>query len=283
MKYNIYNTWVVIIIVIAAAAVVLAGIVYLANQTNPAGGTGSIQPQQNGQMQQNVAPAASAPVVQINSKNNNNFLADANGMTLYIFANDLPLISNCTGSCAAIWPPFLAPQGIFAVGLDPADFGIIARSDGTKQTTYKGWPLYRYSGDAAPGETAGDNFNGLWFIARTPFYTVILKNSPLGIHLADGAGRSLYFFANDAAGSATAAPASACSGVCAQNWPPFDSGGVTIVPLTLNSADFTEFTRADGIKQAAYKDKPLYYYSKDVNPGDMLGNGSNSIWFLAKP
>jgi len=32
------------------------------------------------------------------------FLADQNGMTLYLYQKDTPGVSNCTGACQANWP-----------------------------------------------------------------------------------------------------------------------------------------------------------------------------------
>jgi predicted lipoprotein with Yx(FWY)xxD motif len=43
--------------------------------------------------------------------------------------------------------------------------GTINRTDGTKQATYDGHPLYAYIGDSAPGTASGNNLNlngGLW-------------------------------------------------------------------------------------------------------------------------
>src|SRR3989344_1156764 len=37
-----------------------------------------------------------------------NFLTDVNGKTLYMFANDTSMASNCDEECAITWPPFLA-------------------------------------------------------------------------------------------------------------------------------------------------------------------------------
>jgi predicted lipoprotein with Yx(FWY)xxD motif len=43
--------------------------------------------------------------------------------------------------------------------------GTIRRSDGGKQVTYEGHPLYTYVGDSGPGQANGNNINlngGLW-------------------------------------------------------------------------------------------------------------------------
>jgi len=44
-------------------------------------------------------------------------------------------------------------------------FGTITRSDGSKQATFNGHPLYTYKGDSKPGEASGNGLNingGLW-------------------------------------------------------------------------------------------------------------------------
>ena len=45
------------------------------------------------------------------------------------------------------------------------DFGIITREGGYRQWTYKGKPLYLFSGDVNPGDNNGNGVNGVWKIA----------------------------------------------------------------------------------------------------------------------
>jgi predicted lipoprotein with Yx(FWY)xxD motif len=91
------------------------------------------------------------------------FLTTADGKTLYTFDSDTNGTSNCTGNCATIWPPYLAPNS--AQSSLPLDVSTISRADGGPfQYTYKGKPLYLYSKDIVPGDITGDGFNGLWHI-----------------------------------------------------------------------------------------------------------------------
>lgn len=94
-------------------------------------------------------------------------LVGANKKTLYLFTNDNGTTSNCYGNCASVWPP-LTTQGTPTVGsgLQPSLIGTTKRTDGTIQVTYNGYPLYYYSGDQSPGDTAGrgiTSFGGLWY------------------------------------------------------------------------------------------------------------------------
>ncbi len=46
---------------------------------------------------------------------------------------------------------------------------------------------------------------------------------------------------------------------------------------------FSVITREDGSKQWAYKDKPLYLWSRDEKPGDAMGEGFFDAWLVARP
>jgi hypothetical protein len=77
-------------------------------------------------------------------------------------------MSDCSGACAAAWPPVPATGQLTATGgAKASDLGTITRSDGTKQVTYDGHPLYYFVGDSGPGKTAGqgsDAFGAKWWL-----------------------------------------------------------------------------------------------------------------------
>ncbi|TFV98659.1 hypothetical protein E4K72_16750 [Oxalobacteraceae bacterium OM1] len=83
-------------------------------------------------------------------------------------------------------------------------------------------------------------------------------------------GMSVYTFDKDSDGK------SACSGQCAQLWPPVT---VTDAP---QGKEWSAVKRDDGSMQLAYKGKPLYLYSGDHKPGDKAGDNFKSVWHLAK-
>ena len=88
----------------------------------------------------------------------------SDGFTLYRFDKDsaTPSTSTCLGPCATTWPPVLG-DGVPAVeGLPADEIGTVGRPDGTQQLTLNGWPLYRFSKDAAPGDAKGEGMGGTW-------------------------------------------------------------------------------------------------------------------------
>jgi predicted lipoprotein with Yx(FWY)xxD motif len=90
-------------------------------------------------------------------------LTNAKGFTVYTFGPDTATKSNCNGSCATYWPPVKGPVTAEA-GLT-GTLGTITRSDGSKQATYNGHPLYTYISDSAPGQAKGNGLNlsgGVW-------------------------------------------------------------------------------------------------------------------------
>jgi predicted lipoprotein with Yx(FWY)xxD motif len=90
-------------------------------------------------------------------------LTNSKGLTLYTFAPDKPNKSVCYGDCATYWPP--VPGNMSAGPGVTGTIGTITRTDGSKQATYDGHPLYTYIGDHGPGTASGNNINlngGLW-------------------------------------------------------------------------------------------------------------------------
>jgi predicted lipoprotein with Yx(FWY)xxD motif len=96
------------------------------------------------------------------------YLVNETGFSLYYFVKDAPGngTSTCYGTCAENWPPFYVDSIAVPAGLNSADLTILQRTDGKMQVAFKGWPLYLYSRDAAPGELNGQGVNGIWFVVN---------------------------------------------------------------------------------------------------------------------
>ena len=90
-------------------------------------------------------------------------LTNVKGFAVYSFAPDTMTRSDCTGACAAAWPPVKGPATA-GVGLT-GKLGTIKRPDGSTQASYNGHPLYTFIKDTGPGTDKGNGvnaFGGLW-------------------------------------------------------------------------------------------------------------------------
>jgi predicted lipoprotein with Yx(FWY)xxD motif len=224
------------------------------------------------------ASLAAAQSVQVKTgPNGTNFLTDAKGMTLYYYTLDTNGQSACYGGCEKAWPVFYAASLSVSDPLMSSDFGTITRTDGSNQSTYKGWPLYYWVQDKKPGDMSGEGVHKAWYVLAVPAYTVMIGTTKaLGNFLVDGSGNTLYWFTKDSANT------SACSGDCLKAWPAFAPDSF-VVPSALNASDFSAITRTDGAQQATYKGYPLYYWVKDKMHGDVTGQNVGKVWFVIDP
>lgn len=108
---------------------------------------------------------AADPTVGIASKAGlGNYLVNKMGWTLYWSTKDSPGKSVCEGQCLEKWPTFFRKSITVPAGLKAKDFGTLTRPDGTKQTTFRGNPLYYWANDMAKGDTKGQGINDVWFV-----------------------------------------------------------------------------------------------------------------------
>jgi len=118
-------------------------------------------------------------------------------------------------------------------------------------------------------------------VTTTPKEITLQNSTTLGAYLTDKNNRTLYFFSNDANGSNT------CTGGCQAFWPIFNVSNLSADNLGdgLTLSDFTTINSASG-PQLAYKGWPLYHYAPGGNaqeaPGQVLGEGVDGVWFVAK-
>ena len=108
-----------------------------------------------------VAAEATAPSL------HKTVLTNTKGLTLYTLVGEKNGKFICTGSCLRFWPPLLVPAGTSPKG--PVALGTIKRPEGKTQVTFKGAPVYTFSGDSKKGEASGEGIKdvGVWH-AVTP-------------------------------------------------------------------------------------------------------------------
>lgn len=119
--------------------------------------------------QASAAPAAAGTAVgTIHTEHGTVLMAGPKHLTVYLFEADHGTTSNCSGACAQAWPPVTTTGEPSAEGAaKSADLGTTTRSDGTKQVTYHGHPLYYYVSDQSSGETTGQgvkSFGAAWYV-----------------------------------------------------------------------------------------------------------------------
>ena len=215
-------------------------------------------------------------------------LVGPNGKTLYMFKKDIANTSNCYGDCAVKWPPLLtdvkpqADKGVLAGAL-----GTTKRTDGTLQVTYRGMPLYYWFQDNAAGDWNGQAVGKVWWMV-SPNGVPIAKPLPVyaklssfttvyGPILVGNNNRVVYMFTKDSVGK------SVCYGKCAEIWPPVLTEVAPIAGAGVDAKLFGTFKRTDGKRQVTYKGMPLYYYFADKNPGELMGQNVNGVWFVLRP
>lgn len=213
------------------------------------------------------------------------FLTGADGKTLYVFASDVDGQSACTSAqCAGNWPAFYKDNAtlLLSEGVLANDFATITRADGSKQTTYQGWPLYYFRNDTKAGDVLGENVGGVWSVAK-PTYSVRLAAGQLKgndgknyttpntvtyvegqgttVYLTDAAGRTIYGYALDKKNKNNYTRADFSNN---GTWPLVEIPAASLqdLPSNLRRTDFSSIT-VFGRDQLTYKGWPLYYFGGD--------------------
>jgi predicted lipoprotein with Yx(FWY)xxD motif len=150
-----------------------------------------------------AAPASQKPAASVqgtlilrvqNSPQLGQIVTDGNGWTLYRYDKDTakPPRSNCGDDCWTKWPPLIDTGDIRLEGVDQTLVGSFVRTDSlTRQVTVGGWPIYRYSGDAAPGDIRGEGVGNVWYaVTPTGRKAVGANNNPGGNAAGNGTGNN---------------------------------------------------------------------------------------------
>lgn len=109
---------------------------------------------------------------------------------------------------------------------------------------------------------------------------VEIVRTSLGKVLADSRGHTLYLFAKDSRSK------SACSGACAQAWPPLTTTAKPTASPGVASSKLGTINRGKGVKQVTYNGHPLYGFVKDTGPRQTHGQGLTAFgakWFALTP
>ena len=117
-----------------------------------------------------ASAATGKPIVKVtkNAQLHASVLVNRKGFTLYSLSAEKRGRFICTDKvCLSAWTPLAVPRGTKPTGAPK--LASIRRPDGRIQVTYRGLPLYTFSGDTKPGDANGNGFKdvGTWRPATT--------------------------------------------------------------------------------------------------------------------
>jgi predicted lipoprotein with Yx(FWY)xxD motif len=219
------------------------------------------------------------------------------GRTLYVFVDDLltRAPSACTGDCANDWVPTPARGRIIVRGDITGQLGSVVRSDGERQLTMDGRPLYTFAGDRTRGDVRGNGVGNLWWamtpsgLTATSFplmpstygppapTTLTVVQTSDGSVVADDRGQVLYIYTDD-----TPTQSACTADWCLVDWPPLQASGDPTKAPTI-SAPVAVIRGAGGTNQVTLAGHPLYTFAGDLHPGDTRGQGIGGDWYLIAP
>ena len=110
--------------------------------------------------------------------------------------------------------------------------------------------------------------------------TVSLRSTNLGRIVVSAKGHTLYLFLKDRNGK------SACTGMCAQYWPPLVARAKPSAGPGVKAAWLATTRRADGKLQVTYNHHPLYHFKFDTKAGSIRGEAANAFgghWYAVSP
>ena len=170
-------------------------------------------------------------------------------------------------SCQDLWPAVIAASDAKPVG----KWTLIARKDGAKQWAYDGYPVYTSNLDKQPGDALGGSNRRARGDAPgvrepigphpniPPAFAVVMVGT--GRMLVNYSGFSVYAWDGDGADKSN------CNTACLQTWSP-----VLAAETSQPQGEWTIVQRQPGIRQWAFRKKPLYTYIADTKPRSQLGS-----------
>jgi predicted lipoprotein with Yx(FWY)xxD motif len=156
-------------------------------------------------------------------------------------------------SCTQQWPPFLAAADAKPVG----KWTVVERTDGKKQWSYDGWPIYTSALDHKAGDVIGGTRRKnkgdapVWREPISPRPNVpsqfAVYQTVQGRLLGTSIGFSVYSYDKDGVNKSN------CVNACLTDWTPMEAP-----EYARAIGEFSIFERTPGIRQWAFRGKPLY-------------------------
>lgn len=185
-------------------------------------------------------------------------------------------------SCTEAWPPVLAAADAKPVGA----WTIVTRKDGKKQWQYNEHPLYRSFFDKKPGDVLGGTTRSEYaqgnYAWRTPIAPppnvppgFAVETTAIGRMILTTGRMSIFAYDKDTATS------SACNGQCEKIFVPM------LAPAGATPrGEWSTINRATGVKQWAFRGKPLYRYEPDIERESLVATdepGWSAVYTMKAP
>ena len=186
-------------------------------------------------------------------------------------------------SCTQEWPPVLAAEGAKPVG----DFTLITRKDGAKQWAYDEHALYtsrldKVAGDVMGGTTRESGGGNDGPATRRPAQAppaippgFAMLTTTGGRQLLNDKNYSIYMSDRDGPNKSN------CDEQCARTWIPM------LAPASAQTrGEWSVFERSPGVRQWAFRKRPLYSYSLDYDIRSLKGSdeaGWHNVYLQKTP
>lgn len=255
-------------------------------------------------------PSAIPPGFEVIPMATGRLLVNGDGFSVYNWDGDEPNKSNCYEECLTKWAPVTAPE----TAVERGQWSVIERLPGINQWAFRGKPLYTYLLDPDARSLLGSDVPG-WHnvytqLALPPPEMFTVQDSRIGQVLADARGRTIYLYncgddaldqlACDHPDTPQAYRLAICgngdSKLCRETFPyviaPADANSVSrlwsVMVIDPNTGHRAEAGQAGALHVWAYRDRPVYTYGGDHEPGDANGdavgeymgyrNGFKAFW-----
>lgn len=275
------------------------------------GGTNALAGGAAGIVRNPIGPPADVPPeLAVLPFRTGHMLINHKGFSVYSSDADEPGKSNCTGKCLENWGPVLAPQTAQVKG----EWSVVERSPGIKQWAYRGKPLYTFLQEKRTRSVTGSDVPGWHNVftqrALPPPQEFTVQDSRIGQVLADSRGKTIYLYAcNDDAldqqtcdhpDSPQAYRLAICGNfdpkLCRETFPyvPASAGARSdsrlwsVMTIDQETGHRAEPGQPNAMQVWAYRERPIYTYGADRQPGDADGdaygefngqrNGFRAFW-----
>ena len=244
-------------------------------------------------------PAKIPPGFAVKTTSVGRLLTTDKNNSVYAFEEDTADTSLCDAQCTRYWKPVIAP----AIARSQGEWTTLERSPGVWQWVFRGKPLYTYVLDQQSWSQEGSDIPG-WsniYTQLSPHFpeSFTVQDTMAGQAIADERGMTIYIYKcvddsadqlscdhpNDTQVYRMAICGAGDAEKCLQQWPYVTANENatsinrtwSVVRIDPKTGRITTAEQKDTLNVWAYRDRPVYTYSGDTQPGDVHGGGIGEV------